>query len=195
MSGTDKLIEKIVEEARVDAEKTVSDARDKADALRRESQARVEEIKAQGEEKASRLETDIVFRAKKNAELDAKREYLAIKHKVIDKAFARALQEMRSMNAADSTELMKKLLFKEAEGGEDIIPSKTHAYIIASVIPEINSMLAKEGKAPVTLKKESEDIPDGFIIRGAGYIKTCTFEELLSDVKEREIGAVCDILF
>ena len=64
MSGTDKLIEKIVEEARVDAEKTVSDARDKADALRRESQARVEEINAQGEEIVDGLETDILFRAK-----------------------------------------------------------------------------------------------------------------------------------
>lgn len=195
MSGTEKLIEKIALEAKAEADKIIEDATNKVNQIHTDSRQKVLQIKTSGDEKASQLESEIIFRAKKNAELDAKKADLAVRHCVVDKAFNKALDTMRNMDAATCTEFLKQVMFKEAAGGEKVIPSKKHSYLIASVVPEINAMLEKENAQTLKLVDATDKIQDGFILEGNGYIKICSFEELLDDVKEKELGAVADILF
>lgn len=195
MTGTDKLIQKITDDARKDADRTVEAARERAEDIRLKSAQNVEKIKSEGDQNARQLENDILFRARKNAELEAKKADLEKRHEIIDKAFCVALSELRQMGANECADLMKKLIFKEAEGGEEICPSAAHESIIKSVLPDINNMLLKERRSPLTMGYVRSDIRDGFIMIGKGYVKTCTYEELLQDVRERETGRVADILF
>lgn len=192
--GTDKLIQRIIDEAQAEAQKIDADATAKIETMRKASAERIAALKADGEAKSSREETDIIFRARKNAELDAKKNDLCGRHVVIDEAFAAALSKLLAMTTDESAELMRKIMFREVSGGETIRPSKRHYDVVASVIPQINNMLIKENTQTIALG-EVCDIDNGFIIVGNGFTKTCSFEALLDDVREREIGKIADILF
>ena len=193
--GTEKLIGRILDEAKQDAQAAIAQANEKAEAIRAESKAQVNAIREKGEAQAKQMETDIIFRAKKNAELDAKKADLAARHMMIDKAFAAAKEKLDAMSAADCAEFFRKLLFREAEGGETVRPSSKHAYIIAGIIPNINEMLEKEKSERLIAGEATDAIEDGFILEGKGYIKNCSFSELMNDLRERELGRIDDILF
>lgn len=193
--GTDKLIRRITEDAQAEADRTVKAAEQSAQSIVEDAKKRVAKIKSDGDDACKAAENEIIFLARKNAELEAKKVDLALRHEVIDEAFSETLKAMRSMNSNKTTELLRKVIFRETSGGETICPASSNEKIIEALIPEINSMLKKESAQPIVLGKVSDEIEDGFIIVGTGYIKKCSYEELLADIKEREIGQIGNILF
>ena len=193
--GTDKLIKRILADAEAEAQRIKDEAEAEALAVTEDAKKRVAEVKSEGDEACRHAENEMLFLAKKSAELEAKKTDLAYRHRVIDEAFSETLTKLRAMNATQTAELLKKVLFRETSGGETIHPAKSNAGIIEGILSEINSMLKKEGSNPLTLGEATDEITDGFIAVGEGYVKKCSYEALLADLKEREIGQIADILF
>ena len=98
--NADAILKRIEQDARQSAEATMDDARKRAEAL---SAARREKLSQEDEAAMAQARKDALAlddRLQRMAELDARKALLAEKRRVLDEAFALALEKMRKMPAA-----------------------------------------------------------------------------------------------
>ena len=193
--GTDKLIKRILSDAQAEADRILVEAQKRCDEIEQAARKRVAEIEEEGGKKAAQEENDIIFLAKKNAELEAKKADLALRHELIDEVFSDALSALSSMNANETADFLQRIIDRETDGGETIHPTADNRSIVKDVTERLNVKYKETGKQALLLGDNTDDISDGVIIAGRGFIKTCNYEDLLADLKEREIGEISDILF
>ena len=110
--NADAILKRIEQDARQSAEATMDDARKRAEAL---SAARREKLSQEDEAAMAQARKDALAlddRLQRMAELDARKALLAEKRRVLDEAFALALEKMRKMPAARATEFALRTLLE-----------------------------------------------------------------------------------
>ncbi len=94
MTGLNKITDKIIAEARADAEQILSAADAECKKIAADYKARAEKIKKEIDERAEREAAAIISRAKSSAAMDGRNIALGAKGDLIDKAFKDAKREI-----------------------------------------------------------------------------------------------------
>lgn len=110
VNGLEKMKEKILEEARADAAKTVADAQTQADAVKASYDAKIEAMRAETNDRATREVKSILNRAESSAEALKRNTVLSMRGSMIDEAFREALAEIRQMPREEYLALLTSLL-------------------------------------------------------------------------------------
>ena len=194
-NSAQKLIDRIISEARDEAEAMLDAAAGEAERTLLVARDDIFKIDEEAELKAKQLREAELEKSRPNAALDSRKYALKTKRQLVDEAFALAADKLNAMEQAKRLELIKKLLLKEAEGGELIKPAKADRQLIASALDAVNAALKEAGKAALSMDNADAGIDGGFVLTANGYEKNCSFAALLRDVRAQEESAVAAILF
>jgi V/A-type H+-transporting ATPase subunit E len=196
MAGAEKIVERILADARQQAEALVAEAEEKA--------AR---IIAQGKEEAEKSRQEILERARATAEerrrriltiaeLEGRKAFLAAKEAMLEEAFTTALQELQKLDVPTYQKIIRSLLLASVQTGteEVIISPADKDRVTPAFIKEVNRELKDQGrKGNLTLVVEDRPLGGGFILRSGGVDINNSFAAILKmqrDELEPEVAAI-----
>lgn len=197
MTGVEKILERIVNDAKAQAEAKLAEAEKKA-----------KDIIDQGDEQAANdLEMalvaakaeaeDLIKRREAVCDLELRKEQLAVKRRIIDEAFLQAEKDVLSISDADYTRLMSDLLLEcisVAEG--EVIVSKRDGNGMPGYVKLAEIRLAEEGRPrDIKIARMDKSILGGFIYSANGMEINCSLIAVVRQKREALESGVYGLLF
>lgn len=195
INNADKLLARILDDARGEAAKIEAQACAQAEEIRARAEQEAAALAAETEARAKAAHAEAIEHAETAAQLEARKQALAARRAVLDEAFEAALKELCTMQGEARAALLFSLIAEEADGGETLCPAKADEACMAEVLQKANAKLAETGCAALTLGAVDASIQGGFTLVSRGYEKDCSFEAMLRDARDRLEGGVAKRLF
>lgn len=195
INNADKLLARILDDARGEAAKIEAQASEQAEEIRARAEREAAALAAETEARAQAAHDEAIEHAETAAQLEARKQALASRRMVLDEAFAAALKELCAMQGEAREALLISMAAQEADGGETLRPARADEAGMAAVLQKANAKLAESGRAALTLGAVDESIVGGFTLAGRGYEKDCSFEAMLREARDRLEGGVAKRLF
>jgi len=185
----EQVTEKILADARAEAQKITSEAKEKESAEQAGLKEQLDEFHKQTETLAKKAAEDKKAHLLAAARMDIAKEYLAQKRKILDEVFREAQQQLRSLSDQDYRKLCSKLILKAVEtGDEEVIVDNNETRIDQEFIKQINRRLGPGYKGNLRLADERQNLGGGFVLRRDKIKNNVSFEVLLAQArKELEI--------
>lgn len=176
MKGIDILTDRILADARLEAEAAVSEARAKAEAMRyaadKEAAAILEKRIAQGDAQARKHYEQLLAAA----DTQARKATLARKQALVGKAFDLAVEKLRGLEQSRYISLLASLAAKASETGtEQIFLNPADREVLGEqVVAEANRI----SSGSMSLAPESRDIVGGLILSQGDIEVNCALDTL-----------------
>lgn len=185
MTGLEKMVSQIVDEAKAEAESRKKAAREEADKIVSEAKAEAEKLIGQSQEQSETDAANYLERVKSSADLQRRTTILQAKQEVIASVLEKAYTSLDTMDEKAYFEMIRKMLekFTLSESGEIYFSAADLNRLPAGFEKEISDIAAKKGGS-LTLKKESKEIENGFILVYGGIEENCTFRALFNTRKD-----------
>ena len=223
MTGLEKITDKILAEAKADAEKTVADARVKCDATSAQYRTRADALEAKFREDARREGERIITRARSAAEMDKRNILLTARADVIDETFGEAYAALKSLPEEEYLSLLVKLLTdaltarvdernkslalygEEEEVSEE--PDRYEVILNAADREKYGDRLLQGVRRAVvgrvdtavleklSLSDRTARIDGGMILKYGDVETNCSLEMVFADARERMEAEVSRMLF
>ena len=185
MEGKDVIIEKILSDARQEADKIVAEANDYATAT-------LDKAKAQAKDKVSVAEKAAVGRRTTVAGLDLKKAKLNAKIALLDDVYDKAADAVRNVPDKDYKNLIEGMLDSAAEDGDVVTISKNDAKVLTKAF--FDSYSKKRG-INLSLSKDLGDFKGGVVLSGGGVDKNLTLEVEIKLLREQTESEIAGLLF
>lgn len=221
MTGLSKITDKILNEARADAAEKLEAAEARCAEIRAEYASRAEEIEKSISARAKAQAEELVGRARSGEETVARNITLSTKAELIDKAFAKAKQEMLEMPDEKYLEFLSSLLAatfirqledeannrelygeegdEEVEHYEVLLNVADKARVGEKLLADVSRRLVgKEALTSISklvLAGDTADIDGGFILRCGSMEINNSLKAIFSEIRPRLEGEVGKILF
>ena len=195
--SAERIITRIQQDAEAEAAAILAAAREKAAALTAEAEAasaqKVEEIRAE----AATRGADAARRIALLASLEERKNSLAARRAVIDRAFEEAYAALCALPQERFEALVTALVLENAGTGEEEVQvAKEDRAAYEAVLPKVNAALVAAGKkGGLRLCSEPARFAGGFALIGTTCDVNCSYEALLRAAREREERAVAALLF
>jgi V/A-type H+-transporting ATPase subunit E len=190
-------------------DKILKDARDQTSRIEHESRAKIQSIQSECEEtvrdlqeasskRAERLAEDQRRRLLSMAELEVRKEVLALKQETIGTAFEKAICKLLEEDEERYSTLLKKLILDaNLEGDEELILNqKDRETMGVFLIRELNEAFLKAGKkGNLRLSREIRPIRGGVILRRGRKEVNCSAESIIYSKRDSLEATVARILF
>ncbi len=198
MDGIAKIIDRIEEDSRLEiagiaAESAAKCAETKAELKMREEQLYGEALSKGAQEAVARYE-----RLKNVAEMEAKKQVLAEKQMLMDKAFALAQRRLMELRESEYVAFVANLAAKGSQTGEEalIFSKNDRAKIGKAVVRAANRLLSENGRpARLELSDETREMSGGVVISGGDIETNCSLEKLVAQYRNELSPRVAKILF
>ncbi len=218
MTGLDKIKDKIIAEAQLDAQKIIDDAQRRCNEILLRASGDADNIKAELDDAAHREAESIISRAKSGAALEKRNIIAQARSHAIDLAFETAEKEILGLEKDKYTEFLAKLLISALSAQLDIERTNHELYGEAMSESPIDILLSQEditsvgaellpaakrlaAGTPVSnaltragISVETAEIEGGMVIRIGDLDINCSLETLIESAKERLEGDVASIL-
>lgn len=192
MSAEEKILQGILDDAAVQAEKIMADAKEQCDRLLEDARLRSKEYSAKTVSDALRRAKAIKQNAQSGAELTVRDAKLAKKHEEIEKTVAAAVERILALPDGEYFALLAKLVAKNAQKpGGVLLPGVNDAKRDLSVFER----LLKEGGTEVTVGKASPDVKNGFILKYGDVEYNLSLSAVIDDKKDILEDRINSILF
>lgn len=190
MNGLDNISNKIIAEAEQQAAKITAEATLQAqDIITKAEEQAAKEIEM-GQASINARVADMAEKARIAATLERRRLIAATHQKLISTVFTTALKRLRSLPPEQYQKLLITLAenaLSDGQGGELILAADDRDAYGETVVKELNL----KGGEPVTLSKESRNIPGGVIIKRGNIELNCALDvtvRMLSDSMANEVN-------
>jgi len=198
MAGLEQLTNKILEDAKLQAERTVQQASADAQAIldqaRERVQAQCSKIIADAESRARELNERMISAA----ELNARKERLRVKQELIGQAFEQALERLCSQPEDQYFNLLAGLIADASTtGAEEIILSeRDRKRVPTGFLAQVNTKVKSRNlTGSLSLAQETAPIKGGFILRSGRVSVNYSFEAVLRQHYEDLAVEVAGVLF
>lgn len=219
MHNLDKILDKILSDAREEAEKILDAAQRECEAIEKESCARAQSVIEAAHARAKREETAAVQRANSTADMKKREILLAAKVGMMSKAFTEAEKYLYELSQEDYCVFLAHLLadaaveqiqtaqrMQELYGEEDasceefiLVLSEKDRELGPLVIKAAKTFMkrisAAYDKTNFTLAEESAPIRGGLILRYGDISSNCSVEAVINGLREQMEAKVAGILF
>ncbi len=185
--GAEEVIEKILADAKAEAQKIKQQADDKEAAEQTKLDEQLDEYNKQTQALAEKRASDEKLHILATARMDTAKQLLAEKRKILDEVFKQAQNRLKKLPDTESHKLMTKLMLEAVEtGDEEVIVDKNETRIDNEFISQINKQLGSDSKGRLKLSTERQDLGVGFILK-RGKIKVNVSIEVLLNQARREL--------
>ncbi|MBU3127657.1 V-type ATP synthase subunit E [Clostridium tagluense] len=198
MSNLENLSSKIVEDASIKAEAILKEAKDNGALIIENKVKGAKELELQMLEKAKIEAVTVKQRIISNAKLTVRNEKLVAMQNMIDKVFAKSLENLLVMGENEYLELVKKYLLSMPIAGDEeiILPGKYKSIMSEDYLSQINTGLKAAGKiGEIKLSEQPRDINSGFIVLKNGIEINNTFESLVNSLRAELEPEIVEELF
>lgn len=196
MTGLEKILYQIEEEAKSSAETIIEEANKEAAAVLAKADATCQEMQAAAEAKAAASAEDILKKSRSAAAMQRKKDLLTAKQQVIGEVIGKAQQSLYAMDDAAYFALIEKMLdkFVLAETGEIRFNEKDQKRLPAGFDKKVAAIAQKKGGA-LTVSAETCEIDGGFLLVYGGIEENCSFAAMFAAEKESLQDKVHTLLF
>lgn len=180
-----QVIDKILSDARAKADEIKKQTQEKQAADNAELDKQLQQYRQQTKKLADKTAEEHKAHILAEARMDVAKEYLAEKRMILDEVFQKAATELGNLDDEQYRKLMKKLLGQVTEtGDEEIIIDENETRIDEGFIEQLNRDFKSSGKGNLTLSRQKLGIDGGFIARAANIKTNASFEVLIDRAKE-----------
>jgi V/A-type H+-transporting ATPase subunit E len=177
----EQVIEKILADARAEADKTKKEAEAKQAQEKAQSDEQLAEFRKQTEALAQKAGDNAKSQELSAVRMELAKETLAEKAKIIDEVFTKAVQQIKQMPDDQYKAMMSKLLADSVQtGDEEVIVDTNEKRIDQQLIDRVNQQLAPKGKGNLKLSGERQPIGGGFILKKGKIKNNASLKVLLS---------------
>lgn len=185
--GAEEVIEKILADARAEAQKVKQQAQKKEAAEQTKLDGRLDEYNKQTRALAKKRAGDEKLHILAAARMDIAKQLLAEKRKILDEVFEQSQVWLKKLPDKDYCKLMTRLMLEGVEtGDEEVIVDKNETRIDDKFISQINQRLGSDSKGRLKLSGERQNLGAGFILK-RGKIKVNVSLEVLLNQARREL--------
>ena len=219
MTGLEKIVERIQDEAREQASLTLQNAEKEATALAKDYAARSEQARARIEKEGLEAAQAMLNAARAETEKAHTEILQSTRTALIDEAFARAQKEICGTDYGKYRELLGALLSsalmeqhrteqQSIAFGDEIEPFERFEVLMnaadrerfgTQVISDVRRMVERrigtQKASKIALAEESVNITGGLILRFGDVELNCTLDVLMADMRRKLTPRVTDILF
>ncbi|HML73839.1 MAG TPA: V-type ATP synthase subunit E [Anaerohalosphaeraceae bacterium] len=183
--NAEQVVQKIVSQARAEADKILAAAREAAGKEKQRLDQELGVFAGDARKAAEAAGQDKLARMLAAARMQNARELLAAKGQVLDELFARVKQRIEQMPDGEYLELMKRLLHKSVQTGqEEVIVGRHEGRINQDFLNRINGELAGQGKGHLHLSSTREDISGGFILSSGKVRINASVDVLVAQLRD-----------
>ena len=196
MTGLDKIVSQILEEANNSASAKLEKARAEAEEIMNTARAEAEK---EAEEILQKAKTDMenyAERTKSAADLRRRTAILAAKQEMISQVLDKAYQKFCSMDEetyfATLLDILKKFVMED--DGVFFFSEEDRAKLPDDYEEKIEAIAAEKG-GTLTVSQENRNIERGFVLAYGGIEENCSFRALFDSRKDDLQDKVQAVLF
>ena len=192
MDGQQKIIDKILSDAKHDAGEMLSEALKKAEALVAAKQAEADAEYDLSVEEARKAGEEVVRRRLTVADLEVKKLLLSAKKQAVDEAFEESLKKLLALPKEEYTALVGSMIASAADDGDVVVISENDKNVLTkAVFDKISAKISKK----LTLSDTFGNFKGGVMLLGKGVDKNLTFESELALLRDEVEPEVAKIMF
>ncbi len=194
-NSAEKLMERILADARAQAEETAQQAKTQCDDILQAGEKSVRNLRMQDTRRLNAEIAAAIDRNRTNAELEARKDALAARREVIEEVFSKTYEALCALDDDTRAKVIVNLLLGEADGAETLVCAAAERTLVEKLLPQVQQALRAQGKKELILSCETADIEHGFLLIGNGYEKNCSFKAVLDEMREEQEPEIAGILF
>lgn len=196
MSGTDKILRHIADQARQEAAGIMDKAKEEADLLEERARGEREEILAAARQQGEAILAEARERAQVTAATKKRRTLLAARGALVKEALDKAWESILAMPDAEYFDFLYTQLDKQnlAREGVLLLNAKDLARRPADFEKKIGAAAEKQ-KGKLSLSEKAAEIEGGFILSYGGIEENCSLEALFESEADVLKDAVRAVLF
>ncbi len=178
----EQVIEKILSDAKAEADKIKKEAQAKQAQEQQQVDKRLEEYRKQTEALARKAGEDARQQVLSATRMELAKENLGEKAKIIDEVFTEAKQQLKKLADDEYRKLMARLMAGAVEtGDEEVVIDTNEKRIDKSLIDQVNG----RKKSNLKLAGQREDIGGGFILKRGKIKNNLSVGVLLGQAREQ----------
>jgi len=184
--NAENVVEKILADAKAEAEKIKQQAKEKESAEQAKLDQELSEYKKQTDILARKAAEDERLHILATARMQIAKELLTEKRKILDEVFARARKLLLNLPDDQYRQLIISLMLKAVEtGDEEVIIDKDEKRIDQQFINQVNQQLRSGGKGNLSLSDKRQDLGGGFILKRGKIKNNVSFEVMLAQARRK----------
>lgn len=181
----EQVIEKILADARDEAEKMKKQADEKEAAEQEKFKEQLDEHKKQTSALAEKLGREKKLHLLAAARMEIAKEHLAEKSRILDEVFDQARQQLLKLSDDQYKTLCTNLMLEAVEtGDEEVIIDTNEKRIDEKFIRQINHKLGPERKGNLKLSNQKQQIGAGFILKRGKIKNNVSLDVLLARARK-----------
>ncbi|MHC4926965.1 MAG: V-type ATP synthase subunit E [Planctomycetota bacterium] len=186
--NAEQVVEKILAEAKAQAEGIVDEAKAKASEQKARLDSDIADFDNKTKEMAKAAAEDKQQRMLASARMNNGRQTLAAKVEILDTVFEKAKAAVSGLSDEQYLSLMTALVKQAVEtGDEEVVIGKNEKRINADFVKKVNRELGTGFKGNLRLSNEKADITGGFILtRGKVQVNAST--DVMIDALRETMG-------
>ncbi|MHC2995385.1 MAG: V-type ATP synthase subunit E [Candidatus Atribacteria bacterium] len=190
--------EKIIFDAKIEANKIIDEANNKAKEIKEKGEKEARDIKSKI---LNKIDQEILLKKGKiitEANLEAKKNILAAKQKIIEETFNKALEKIINLNDKPYCNFIKKIILDNIEKGDEtiFISPLDKDRVSKDFIRDINYELEAKGKkGNLKLSPSYLQIRGGVVIGSNNIRKNSSLELIFKKVREELEIKIIQYLF
>ena len=196
MTGLEKMVSQILEEADASAAVMISDAEKKASEILEEAGQKADKIRKQREEQSRAKVKSYEDRTASAADMKKRTAILAAKQELIGSVIADACDRVKNLDDVKYFEILKSMAEKYIlpRDGEIYFSKKDLERMPADFREEIVAV-ARENGGTLKISGETRNIDGGFILAYGGIEENCSIDAMFAEKKDELLDQVRKILF
>ncbi|HHX01220.1 MAG TPA: hypothetical protein GX739_00975 [Firmicutes bacterium] len=198
MAGLEQLTNKILEDAKLQADRTIKQAQEEAqsilDQARKRTEAQCDKIITDAQQQAEELKERLMS----VAELNARKERLRVKQELIGQAFDQALERLCSLPEDQYFALLADLITMASTTGAEtiVLAERDLKRLPPDFVANVNDKVkTKNRPGSMSLAQESAPIKGGFVLKAGKVSVNHSFEAVLKQNYDHLAMEVASLLF
>lgn len=198
MPNAQKITSRILEEAKKAAENIVAEAKAEANENLAAAKKEANEILKQADREASVLAGEQGKHKLSAIESELRKEVLSVRRKLIDSAFAKAMDKLVAMSPeAKVAMLAPRIMEASPDGQGEILMAGSDVTVVGPQLLEaVQKLYEAQGIKPqLIISQDTIKASGGFVLRKGNIEYNNTYETLLKSSQEELEGQVAAIIF
>jgi V/A-type H+-transporting ATPase subunit E len=196
MTGLEKMVERILEEARTAAREKIEEANSQAAVILEDGEKETTRLCGAAAEKTKAALAASEERSQSAIDLMRRTEFLKTKQELIRETLDKACETFCSVEGEEYYRVMEDMAgkFVRPEAGVMLLSPGDYEKAPADFAERIEA-LAKKAGGSLRLEKAQVSLDKGFILSYGGIEENCSFKALFADKKDELQDQVSGLLF